>query len=66
MRFTVNKDTKIIELLPSVFTAEELLELVEQFKDFSFSVSFSAQKSEKQGMVVGNAYVPIISTIDHS
>lgn len=66
MRFTVNKDTKTIELLPSVFTAEELLQLVEQFKDFSFSVSFSAQKGEKQGMVVGNAYVPIISIIDHS
>lgn len=64
MKYLVNKYTKTIELLPSVFTAKELLELVEQFKDYSFLVS--PQKSEKQGMVVGANYVSIVGDIEYN
>ena len=59
------KENKTVELLPSTFTADELLQIVEEFKDFSFLV-FSAQKSEKQGMIVGQKYVQIISGLEHN
>lgn len=65
MKYTVNKEIKTIELLPSTFTADELLQLVEEFKDFSFLV-FSPQKSEKQGMVVGANYVQILGNTEHN
>jgi len=65
MRYSVNRDTKIVELLSSVFTADELLELVKQFDGYSFLV-FSPQKSEKQGMVVGEKYVQILGNVEHN
>ena len=66
MKYIVNKEDRTVELLPSTFTADELLQLVDEFKDFSFSVSFSAQKMEKQGMVVGANYISIKGTIEHN
>ena len=63
MRYSVNKDSKTIELLPSVFTTEELSELMEQFEGYSFSVSFSPKK---QGMVVGANYISIIGNTEYN
>lgn len=89
MKYTVNKETKTIELHSGIISYDDIKGLVEQFEGFSFSVS--SQKSEiteeelnklknklieetnkklpllfREGMVVGNAYVPIISKIEHS
>jgi len=73
MKYIVNKDTKTIELLPSIFTADELSYLMEQFEDYYFSVSFSPKKAietssklEKQGMIIGATYISIIGNIEHS
>lgn len=64
MKYTVNKETKTVELLDGVFTTKELLDLIEQFEGYSFSV-FSP-KIEKKGMVVGAAYVSVIGSIEHN
>ena len=65
MKYTVNKENKTVELLPSTFSADELLQLVEEFKDFSFLV-FLAQKSENKGMIVGANYVQILGNTEHN
>jgi len=72
IQYTINRETKTIELLSGDANIQELRDLIEFFKDYKFSVSlpFSPPKSEnrleKQGMVVGNAYVPILGTIEHN
>lgn len=70
LRYAINTETKTIELLGGESSIEELRDLIELFKDYKFSVSlpFSApNRLEKQGMVVGSAYVPIVgSRIEHN
>lgn len=68
IRYTIDTETKTIELLGGESSIEELRDLIELFKDYKFSVSlpFSAPKLEKQGMVVGAKFVPIIGSKDYS
>lgn len=76
IQYTINRETKTIELLGGESSIEELRDLIELFKDYKFSVSLpffapkieikTDNKLEKQGMVVGAAYVPIISRIEHN
>lgn len=70
IRYTIDTETKTIELLGGESSIEELRDLIELFKDYKISVSlpFSPPKNtlEKQGIVVGAQYVSITSKIDHN
>lgn len=66
-RYILDTETKTIELQSSG-TMQELKDLYELYKDYTFSIAFSAPKNtlEKQGMVVGAQYVSLIGKIDHN
>lgn len=64
MRFTVNKETKTIELHSGIIIYEDIKGLLEEFEGFSFLIS--PQKSEKQGMVVGANYISIIGNTEYN
>jgi hypothetical protein len=67
IRYTIDKETKTIELLGGSSSEEELKDLIEMFEGYSFTVSFSPpNRLEKQGMVVGAAFTPIIGKIEHN
>lgn len=76
IRYSIDKETKTIELLSGDANIQELRDLIELFKDYKFSVSLpfsppkieikTDNKLEKQGMVVGASYKPLIGKIDHS
>jgi len=72
IRFSINSENKTIELL-SGGTIEELRDLCEKYKDYSFSVSFAraeslneVPKTENKGMVVGANYIKLIGNIEHN
>jgi hypothetical protein len=64
MKYTVNKNTKTIELHSGIISYDNIKGLLEQFKDYSFLIC--SPKIEKQGMVVGEKYIPLIGNISHS
>lgn len=67
IRYILDAETKTIELQSSG-TMEELKDLYELFKDYRFTLSSSfSPKLEKQGMVVGAQYIPILGNkIEHN
>lgn len=76
IRYIVDAENKVIELLSGDSSVEEIRDLIELFKDYKFSVSlpFSPPKIEirtentleKQGVVVGAKYVSIIGNKDYN
>lgn len=63
IRYVINAEEKTIELQSSG-TLEELRDLCELFKDYKFTLAI--QTTQRQGMLVGGGYVPIIGQIEHS
>jgi len=71
INYAINRETKTVELLGGSCTEEELKDLLRMFEGYSFTISLPLSPKidntvTKQGMVVGAAYVPIISRIEHS
>jgi hypothetical protein len=72
INYAINRETKTIELLSGDANIQELRDLIELFKDYKFSISlpFSLpkieNKLEKQGMVVGAKFVPLIGNKDYN
>jgi len=67
IRYSIDKETKTVELLGGSCTEEELKDLLRMFEGYSFTVSIPfSPKLEKQGMVVGAQYVPIRGLIEHN
>jgi|GEM_PF-4995180 len=76
INYAINRETKTVELLGGSCTEEELKDLLRMFEGYSFTVSMHSVSNSfspkidnnvrKEGMVVGCAYVPIISRIEHS
>lgn len=66
IRYAIDSERKTIELL-SGGSVNELKDVCKKYKDYSFTVSFARDnRLEKQGMIVGAAYVNIVGKIEHN
>ena len=63
IRFSINRDKKIIELL-SGGSVEELQDLINKFKDYSFILA--KKEVENKGVLVGGVYKTVISGIERN
>lgn len=62
VRYSVNTEDKVIELLSSG-SLEELKDLYELYKDYKFTIKPQIMEGS-QGIVVGGGYIPVISRIE--
>ncbi len=71
INYIINREEKTIELLSGSANIQEIKDLIKMFKDYKFTVAIQKLpelpkvETQRQGMLVGAAYVPIISTIEH-
>ena len=63
INYIINREEKTIELLSGSADIDEIKDLIKLFKGYKF---FIAPKIERQGLLVGGAYVNIPATIEHN